>query len=338
MSRSDLQNRSGPLASQPKAVTPLLDRKLLFVTGKGGVGKSTVASSLAVLAASEGKRTLVCEVDAKGNLADFYGMKPLKFEATEVSKNLFAMSMDTEESLREYISLQLRVPLVARLGPLAKTFDFVATAAPGVKEILTVGKLAFEVREQNYDLVVVDASATGHVVGQLASPVAMNDLVRVGIVRQQTDWMLDILTDPAQTGVVVVATPEEMPVNETVELISRLDDQTDISVAAVIANRVLPELFNRSEQAVFDSLDSVAGRKKLADVLELAPGDRSSDLVLDAAGLAVDLRRSSAVHLKYLRESVGSEIPVINLPYLFTRSHGIRVTRQIAQHLGEELL
>jgi anion-transporting ArsA/GET3 family ATPase len=86
------------------------------------------------------------------------------FDAVEIAPHLFAMSMSTEESLKEYLKLQLRVPLIARMGPVARTFDFVANAAPGVKEILTVGKLAHEVREANYDLVVVDASATGHIV------------------------------------------------------------------------------------------------------------------------------------------------------------------------------
>lgn len=315
----------------------LLDRRLLFVTGKGGVGKSTIASSLALLAANEGKRTLVCEVDAKGNLADFYGTKPLRFEPTEVQAGLFAMSMDTEESLREYLRLQLHVPLIARLGPLARTFDFVATAAPGVKEILTVGKLAYEVRERNYDLVVVDASATGHVVGQLASPVAMKELVSVGIVRQQTEWMLNILTDPDQTGVVVVATPEEMPVNETIELIGRLDSETDIDVAAVIANRVLPELFNRDEEAAFDLLDADTGRSALADLVGAESGT-ASGIVLDTARLAVELRRSRAVHLHNLADRLPESVPLINVPYLFTRSHGIRTTRQVADRLAEELL
>lgn len=315
----------------------LLDRRLLFVTGKGGVGKSTIASSLALLAANEGKRTLVCEVDAKGNLADFYGTKPLKFEPTEVQAGLFAMSMDTEESLREYLKLQLHLPLIARLGPLARTFDFVATAAPGVKEILTVGKLAYEVREHNYDLVVVDASATGHVVGQLASPVAMKELVSVGIVRQQTEWMLNILTDPDQTGVVVVATPEEMPVNETIELIGRLDSETDISVAAVIANRVLPELFSRDEEAAFDLLDADTGRSALAELVGPESGT-ASGIVLDAARLAVELRRSRAVHLHNLADRLPASVPLINVPYLFTRSHGIRTTRQVADRLAEELL
>src|SRR3546814_5315066 len=94
------------------------------------------------------------------------------------------MSMDTEESLKEYLRLQLKVPLVARIGPLARTFDFVANAAPGVKEILTVGKLLWEVREEHYDLVVVDAVASGHITGQLAAPQAIQQLVQVGMVRE----------------------------------------------------------------------------------------------------------------------------------------------------------
>jgi anion-transporting ArsA/GET3 family ATPase len=161
----------------------LLDRRLIFVTGKGGVGKTTVSAGLALLAAQRGKRTLVCEVDAKGNLADFYECGASTFDAREVQPGLFAMAMDTERSLDEYLRLYLRVPVLGRLGPIARMFDFVATAAPGVKEILTVGKLCYEVRERHYDLVVVDAAPTGHVVGQLAAPQAINSLVQVGLIR-----------------------------------------------------------------------------------------------------------------------------------------------------------
>src|SRR3546814_8748784 len=121
----------------------------------------TIAASLALLGAQQGKRTLVCEIDAKGNLADFFETGPTRFQERELSPGLWAMSMDTEESLKEYLRLQLKVPLVARIGPLASTFDFVANAAPGVKEILTVGKLLWEVREEHYDLVGVHAVASG---------------------------------------------------------------------------------------------------------------------------------------------------------------------------------
>src|SRR3954447_10163044 len=206
--------------------TPLLERKLLFVTGKGGVGKTTIAAGLALLAAQHGQRTLVGEVDAKGNLADFYEVADTAFEPREVAPNLFAMSMHTEESLKEYLRLQLKIPVLARIGPLARTFDFVAQAAPGVKEVLTVGKFLWEVRERHYDLVVVDAAATGHVVAQLAAPSHIAELVKVGMVRDQTGWILDILGDPTRTGAVVVASPEEMPVNETIELSARIADET----------------------------------------------------------------------------------------------------------------
>jgi len=312
-------------------VTALLDRRLLFVTGKGGVGKSTVAAGLALLAAHNGKRTLVCEVDAKGNLADFFETSPLAFKAREVQPSLWAMAMNTEESLKEYLGLQLKLPLIARIGPLARTFDFVATAAPGVKEILTVGKLTWEVREDNYDLVVVDAPATGHIVGQLRAPEAIRELVSVGMVREQTGWMTDLLTDASKTGVVIVASPEEMPVTESLELIERLAD-TNVDVAAVIVNRVLPELFGRGEEEIFERLEG----DETSNVLSSVVGGPATP-VIEAARLAVTLRRTRAEHLDRLRAGVDPTLPVLFLPELFTRSHGMRATTVVAERLGEEL-
>ncbi len=317
-------------------MTDLLDRKLLFVTGKGGVGKTTIAASLALLAAQRGKRTLVGEIDAKGNLADFYETGPTSFKEREVSPGLWAMSMNTEESLKEYLSLQLKIPLVARLGPLAHMFDFVANAAPGVKEILTVGKFLWEVRERHYDLVVVDAVATGHIAGQLAAPQAIQELVQVGMVRDQTGWMLDILADPAQTGVVIVAAPEEMPVNETLELVERLSTETVVNLAAVVANRVLPELFSRGEEEIFEAIDDPARTPPLEEVLATAVGGPVRQL-LDGAELAVRLRRTRAVHLTRLRDELPQGTPLLYVPYLFQRTHGARATSQVAAHLGEEL-
>jgi anion-transporting ArsA/GET3 family ATPase len=310
----------------------LLDRKLVFVTGKGGTGKTTIAAALAWLAAERGRKTLVCEVDAKGDLATFYETGPTRFEEREVAPRLWAMSMDTEASLRQYLSLQLKLPLVSRIGPVAKMFDFVASAAPGVKEIVTVGKLCWEVRERHYDLIVVDASASGHIVGQLAAPQAINQLVQVGLVRQQTGWMLDILGDPAITGLVVVATPAEMPVSETLELTARVREETNVALAAVVVNRVLPELFGRGEEEVFERLDAPGG----VDPAEASLG-RSLRPLLDAARLTVGMRRARTEHLERLRQAVDPAIPMLYMPYLFFRTHGLRATHQIADALSAEL-
>lgn len=313
-------------------MTDLLDRRLLFVTGKGGVGKSTVAAAMALLSATRGRRTLACEVDAKGDLADFYETSRPGFEPQKVASNLWHMTMDTEASLREYLHLQLHLPTVSRLGPLAKVFDFVSTAAPGVREILTVGKIGWEVRERHYDLVVVDAPATGHIVGQLTAPQAINDLVRVGQVREQTGWLADLLADPATTGLVIVTTPEEMPVNETIELVGKVRSATDIDVAAIVVNRVLPELFSGADEEIFERLSEPALSDRLADAARgpVVP-------VLDAARLAVTLRRTRAGHLDHLRSVLDQSVPLLYVPYMFTRGHGLRTTGMVAEALSAEL-
>ena len=314
------------------AMTPLLDRKLVFVTGKGGVGKTTVAAALAQLGAEQGKRVLICEVDAKGELAGYYEAPPTGFKEKEVQPGLFAMTMDTESSMREYLKLQLHIPVVGRIGPVAKAFDFLAAAAPGVREILTVGKLCWEVRDKGWDMVVVDSPATGHIVGQLAAPQAVNGLVSVGLIRNQTDWMLEMLSDPAITGLLAVCTPEEMPVTETIELATRVREETTVELAGVVVNRVLPELFGRNEEAVFDALTAPGPLEELDG---LVGGDAGP--VLEAARLAVTMRRTRSTHLERLREGIDPAVPLLYLPYLFTKSHGLRTTRQVAGSLGEEL-
>ncbi len=313
----------------------LLSRRLLFVTGKGGVGKSTIAAGLALLAAEQGKRVLVVEVDAKGNLTDFFEHDGVGFDPEEVHAGVHVLTMDTEASLREYLKLHLRVPMMGRIGPVARAFDFVATAAPGVREILTVGKICHEVRqaidgEAPWDLVVVDAAATGHIVAQLGAADTIRDLVSVGVVRNQTQWMTDLLSDPEITALNVVATPEEMPVNESIELVGRVRDQLSVPLGSVILNRVLPELFTHDDEEIFEALREEEPAAALAD--QAGPGVTA---VLDGARLAVTLRRTRSSHLTRLRESV--DLPQLYVPYLFIRSHGLRVTRMVADALGEEL-
>ncbi|WP_040494037.1 ArsA-related P-loop ATPase [Ilumatobacter nonamiensis] len=320
----------------------LLDLDLVFVTGKGGVGKTTTAAALASVAAVRGQRVLVCEMDAKGALATAFEVGALEFEPTEVAPGLHAMSMNTEDSLREYLRLFVKIPLIGRLGLLASTFDFVADAAPGVKEILAVGKLCWEVKERNYDLVVVDAEASGHVVSQIGAPRVIADLVQVGLVRDQTQWMLDILEDPQRTGVVVVTTPEEMPVTESIELLTRLRAETGSHPAAVIANRVLPAIFDRAEQPVARHIGDAVPEL----VAAVGPG---AGAVVEAASIIESRRAIGAEHLGRLRTAVAemdpsgstgevsTPLPIVTVSELFSRAHGHRVVTLVAEALDEEL-
>jgi anion-transporting ArsA/GET3 family ATPase len=324
----------------PTAAPALLERRLLFFSGKGGVGKSTVTAAMALLAAQQGKRVLVVEVDAKGNLTDFFEHQTVGFDPVEVQPGVFVMSMHTEASLREYLKLNLRVPVLGRIGPLAKALDFVASAAPGVKEILTVGKVCWEVRESiegraGWDIVLVDAAATGHIVAQLGAPEAIRDLVSVGPVRSQTEWMSELLSDDALTALNVVTTPEEMPVNETIELVGRVRAELTVPLGTVVVNRVLPELFTHADEETYEALREPDATARLVDTLGGDQAARGVTAVLDGARLAVSLRRTRAAHLAELRRAV--DLPTLFLPYLFVRGHGLRVTRMVADALGQEL-
>ena len=290
---------------------------------------------MALLAAQQGRRVLLVSADGRGDIAAFFEKRPVGFRPEAVFPGLWAMAVDTEASLQEYLRLNLRVPLPGRVGPLAKVFDFVATAAPGVKEILTVGKICWEVREAlegraAWDLIVVDAAATGHIVAQLGAPRAIEELVTVGPVKTQTAWMGDLLSDPAVTALNVVTTPEEMPVHETCELVERVRVELTVPLGAVVVNRVLPELFTHSDEVAFEALRQPAGVAALEGILGPGVGD-----VLEAADLAVTLRRTRAAHLARLRQAV--ELPTLYLPELFIRAQGMRVTRTVADALGEEL-
>jgi anion-transporting ArsA/GET3 family ATPase len=337
----------------------ILDRRLLVVTGKGGVGKTTVASALAWQAASLGKRVLLCELDAKGDLlASLQGVSgrasaPLGFTPRELHPGLYAMVMDPEESLKEYLRIYLRLPLITRIGLLSNAFDFLANAAPGVREIVTIGKLAHEVRERHYDLVVVDATASGHIVGLLRAPQAINELVQAGLLRSQTAWILDILGDPKLTAVVAVATPEELPVSETAELFGNLASQTNVSVQTVVVNHVWPVPFTQVEslefaalRASFDEVSRVGGSNR-KDALRVAQnmtgvdglgdlGEREAKLLIRGVGLAEDLRTESLQHLASLRSIAGS-VPIAFVAQLFGVGAGLPVTMAVAEMLSEEL-
>jgi len=212
----------------------LLDKRLVFVTGKGGVGKTTVSACLALIAARRGKRVIVCEVSQDGQPHD----------EVEIAENI--------HSMREYLSDQVGGAM-SKLMTSSRIFTYLAAAAPGMRELLTIGKvwdLAQLDRRRTgdtpYDLVLLDAPAIGHALGMLRTPRTFRDVARVGPISRQAGRIDAFLSDPGLTGVVAVSAPEEMPVNETIEFLAALDADM-MRPDAVVVNGVFPERFTDAE-------------------------------------------------------------------------------------------
>ena len=220
----------------------MLDKRLVIVSGKGGVGKSAVAAGLAMLAQRHGLRVLAVEMGSAGGLSAHFSTGPLDFKPKEVRPGLHAMHIVRSEALLEYLSLQLRLPGMSRFGAVARGFDALATAAPAIREIITIGKVLWEVKEDRWDLVVADAPPTGQIGSYLRAPVSIAELVPTGRIRSQSAWMQDALSNPEITQLCIVTLPEELPSTETMETMKWLTDQQLLPDPVIITNRVLPEL------------------------------------------------------------------------------------------------
>ena len=228
----------------------LLNRRLLIVGGKGGTGKSLVSASLAELAAFRGLKVLLIAADGSPGAAALFDVDP-EHEPIEVARNLSVLQIESEASLQEFVKLQLGA-LGAVAGPVARAFNFVADAAPGVSELLLVGKYAHEVRSGSWDLVVVDAASSGHLLGELAAPSNVAEIAPIGRLARETGWIIDLLNDPGVTGVINVTLAEEVPVSETIEFVGRLSSDTPANLGAVVVNRTRPQLYARSLRAELD--------------------------------------------------------------------------------------
>ena len=244
----------------------LLDKRLVFVTGKGGVGKSAVAAALGMVAARRGKRTIVAEVAMRDDVHRALAGSEGGWREAAIGDGLFALSVDPQRAMEEYLADQLSRPL-AELLAASRLFAYFAAATPGMRELLTVGKLWELAQDERrtpgaepYDLVVVDAPATGHGLALLDAPRTFGEVAAAGPVARQARVIHGTLTDRAVTGVVAVATPEEMPVAEAEHLRGALGDLLD----HVVANAVPPDRFTEADAAVLEPLAAGSGAARLA--------------------------------------------------------------------------
>jgi anion-transporting ArsA/GET3 family ATPase len=328
--------RSGAVAAAPLPVAQanILDKRLIFVTGKGGVGKSTVSAALGVAAARAGKRTIVCEVAQQERMSRVFARQGVGYHETEISPNLFAFSIDPQRALEEYLLLQIKVKPVYDLMFKNRVFTYFAAATPGLRELVTVGKV-WELaqldrrvkRGGKYDVVIVDAPATGHGLGILRTPKTFGDIARVGPVKRQADLIYRFITDPKLTSVCAVAWPEEMPVNETIDLERSLESELGLKLDRIFMNGVYPEIFSEQEA---ESLHEALEREVAAT--------NGGPLRRGALQAAVsEHRRATSQREQLSRLEQGAKQDVVELPFIFRPQLDMGAVEELADRVEDAL-
>lgn len=333
----------------------LLDKRLLFVTGKGGVGKTTVAAALATAAAERGLRAIVAEVASRGDAARTLAGVPLDaprtlratavpvFEEREVAPGLHHISVDPEHAMEEYLVDQLPVKALAGALVSSRLFSYLAAATPGLRELLTVGKLwelAQPVRRtpgaRPYDLVIVDAPATGHGLALLQAPRTFAATARVGPIARQGRTIDEMLSDPSRTGVIAVTTPEETPVSETLLLRAGLRAQTGLDLGAIVVNQLLPAPLSGAERDALETAliaSTPRGRGRGTSTGSAVATGVHGHAALHAARAQSRRARHQRAQLARLRRAVDGELPVTTVPALFGTSDAGERLADIARRL-----
>ena len=299
----------------------------MFVTGKGGVGKTTVATALGLAAAARGKRTIVCEVSREERMSRAFGVEEVGYSETELAPNLHTMSVDPQGALVEYLSDQTGSARVGGMLAGNRLFEYFAAAAPGLKELTMVGKVWELAQPQRrnpsdtpYDLVIVDAPASGHGVGMLRTPRTYREVARVGPIRRQAGHIVNFLSDARNCGVVAVSLPMEMAVTETFEVCDHVTDQ-GIATDAVIVNQLLPERFSAAEAREIEAVAPSNGSPNVAAALRAALSEH----------------RRAGRQQNQLRRLRRRDIPVVTLPFVWEPELGLEELEDLAQELGRKL-
>lgn len=305
--------------------------RFLFVTGKGGVGKTTVTAAIASAYAARGKRVLVAMCNTKERLSSLLGTAPIGDDVVAVGQGIWAVNMHPEKALEEYGHLILKVRALTRIVFDNRYTRAFFRAAPGLYEWAMLGKAWYHTTEMDaegrprFDLVLLDAPATGHGLDMLRVPKVILDVVPPGVLRRDAELAWQLFRDPTRSGVVVVTLPEEMPATETVELITTIRGELELPVPLLVVNGVVARLFSERERAAL--LAERALLEPSAPRLAATAGQRA--LVAGARRAARE--RVQIESLARLEREL--ELPQVLLPFLFDGASTPEGTAALAAQL-----
>lgn len=246
----------------------LSDKRLWIVTGKGGVGKSAISAALAILSARSGRRTLVCEVNTEDRLGPLLGVPPVGPQISRLEKNLWAVNVQPRDAMREYALMTLKLESIYNAvfeNRLVRSF---LRFIPSLQELVMLGKILHHLEEPlpeggfKYETLVLDAPATGHAISFLSVPRVLLQTVPPGRLSEEALHMRQLLEDSAISAVILVALPEEMPVNETLELATALREKAHLQTFLAILNAYVPPRFSAAD------LQALSGAPSLRELAE----------------------------------------------------------------------
>lgn len=306
----------------------LFEKKLVVVTGKGGVGRTTVAAALALAAARRGKRVLLAQTRSKERLSRLLGGPPVLTEMVRVHPSLWAVNIFPDAALREYGLMVLHSSLVYRAVFENKLSRAFIRAIPGVEDYSLLGKIWFHTTETEggrprFDLTIVDGPATGHAITLLRLPQAILDSVPEGPLTRDAKSANELLHDPARTAALLVTLAEEMPVNESIELAAKLRDELRIALGPLVVNQLYPPRFVSGPSA-----------RALAELPEHT-GDERLDPLLVRARIAAGRRALNDRYLRRLDEEL--RLPRAQLPYLFSPEFAVEQVEELSRLLEAQL-
>ncbi len=306
-----------------------------MVSGKGGVGKSTICAALAMSASRLGKRVLVVEMDDKERVSRLFGCPEVGYEGAFVHDNIYARNLQPMNAMDEFVGIQIRSKRMARQILGSPIYRYFVAAAPGLKEFVTLGKIMLLEAEEDrsgrpkYDIIIVDAPASGHGVAFLRVPFAAAETVKVGWVKKQADGIIALMTDPAKTMLNIVTLPEEMPVNETVETCQNVRELLGIPIGYIIINSVFPQVLKGRDMAVWSTMKRRAeanGLKKLTK-----PERKMARVMFDYLEAAMRRRELNEFYISKLKRMLRHEF--IQVPFIFTKSFDISLVERVSTHM-----